>query len=401
MVVAGVIYVLVSMAAALTVDDRHAGRSPTRRCSRSSSRASCPSPTDFMTTLFAVIAMIAITNTTLVTVVTQPRILYGMAREDVVPGVFAKIHPHPPQPVGRPALQCVVVVGALLVVGTLVTEAGGGIDLVARLATVTVVFLLVHLRARDRLLRSSCAGRTRTSAPSAPTRRCWSSGWSATSRSSATSIYDDPTSLLWCAGLLAVGGSSCSWSSTSSAVVAPAATGHRDLDEPGEPDHARHRRHGRVQAVAGRRQAAQVVRRSRPRSPTISVVAVIRPLASVAFADDLVRPPGRRRVGRDLVPRRRGECAVDTIAAVVRRLGSQGQQADPQRLGRPTRSSRPPSSTTPGWSWSPRAVAASATRVLVGSTAQRVQHYAPCPVLVVRPAPRVEGAQELSPIAGR
>jgi nucleotide-binding universal stress UspA family protein len=26
--------------------------------------------------------------------------------------------------------------------------------------------------------------------------------------------------------------------------------------------------------------------------------------------------------------------------------------------------------------------------VLVGSTAQRVQHYAPCPVLVVRPTPR-------------
>jgi nucleotide-binding universal stress UspA family protein len=25
--------------------------------------------------------------------------------------------------------------------------------------------------------------------------------------------------------------------------------------------------------------------------------------------------------------------------------------------------------------------------VLVGSTAQRVQHYAPCPVLVVRPTP--------------
>ncbi len=45
-----------------------------------------------MTTLFSVIAMIAITNTTLVAVVTQPRILYGMANEDVVPGVFAKIH---------------------------------------------------------------------------------------------------------------------------------------------------------------------------------------------------------------------------------------------------------------------------------------------------------------------
>ena len=46
-----------------------------------------------MTTLFSIIALIAITNTTLVTIVTQPRILYGMAREDVVPGVFAKIHP--------------------------------------------------------------------------------------------------------------------------------------------------------------------------------------------------------------------------------------------------------------------------------------------------------------------
>ena len=45
-----------------------------------------------MNTLFAVIAMIAITNTTLVAVVTQPRILYGMANEDIVPGVFAKIH---------------------------------------------------------------------------------------------------------------------------------------------------------------------------------------------------------------------------------------------------------------------------------------------------------------------
>ena len=32
--------------------------------------------------------------------------------------------------------------------------------------------------------------------------------------------------------------------------------------------------------------------------------------------------------------------------------------------------------------------------VLMGSTAQRVQHYAPCPVLVVRPAPRVKKARK-------
>ena len=62
-----------------------------------------------MTTLFAVIALVAITNTTLVTMVTQPRILYGMAREDVVPGVFAKIHRSRRSPWVAPALQRAVV----------------------------------------------------------------------------------------------------------------------------------------------------------------------------------------------------------------------------------------------------------------------------------------------------
>ena len=140
MIVAGIVYVLVSMAAALTVPtDR--SPVPTSRCSRWSSRASCPSPTDLMTTIFTVIALVAITNTTLVTLVTQPRILYGMAREDVVPGVFAKIHPTRRSPwVGL--LFSGLVVGGLLVTGTLVTQAGGSLDVVERLALVTVVFLL-------------------------------------------------------------------------------------------------------------------------------------------------------------------------------------------------------------------------------------------------------------------
>ncbi|WP_431446460.1 hypothetical protein [Aeromicrobium sp.] len=77
-----------------------------------------------MTTLFSVIALIAITNPTLVAVVTQPRILHGMANEDVVPGMFAKIHPSRRSPwVGL--IFSGIVVATLLVVGTLVPKVEG------------------------------------------------------------------------------------------------------------------------------------------------------------------------------------------------------------------------------------------------------------------------------------
>src|SRR5690606_23136936 len=92
-------------------------------------------------TLFAIIACIAITNTTLVAVVPQPRVLYGMAREDVVPSVFAKLHPSRCSPwVGL--IFSILVVSTLLVIGTLGVEVGGGSDLISRLAKLTVVLLL-------------------------------------------------------------------------------------------------------------------------------------------------------------------------------------------------------------------------------------------------------------------
>ena len=130
-------------------------------------RSILPFSTDLMTDLFTVIALVAITNTALVMLVTQPRILYGVAREDVVPAVFAKIHP----PRRSPWVGLIfggLVMGALLVAGTLVVESGGKLDLVERLALVTVVFLLtiyalvivtcLKLRGRDehdRVFRAS------------------------------------------------------------------------------------------------------------------------------------------------------------------------------------------------------------------------------------------------------
>ena len=195
--------VLVSMAAALTV--------PTDTLASSDAAllevvkaGILPFSTELMSTVFSLIALVAITNTTLVTIVTQPRILYGMAREDVVPGIFAKVHPVRRSPwVGL--IFSGVVVGLLLVIGTAVTEAGGGIDLVGRLATVTVVLLLaiyalviiacLRLRGQDEhdeifrantpLLLLGLVGNVAIL---------------------GFTVYDDPTSLVWCAGLLAIGG---------------------------------------------------------------------------------------------------------------------------------------------------------------------------------------------------
>ncbi len=91
MIVAGVVYVLVSISAALTVDTSTLADSPAALL-EVVEKGILPVSTGLMSTVFAVIAMVAITNTTLVVVTTQPRILYGMANEDVVPGVFKRLH---------------------------------------------------------------------------------------------------------------------------------------------------------------------------------------------------------------------------------------------------------------------------------------------------------------------
>ena len=72
MVVAGLVYVLVSMAAALTVPIDQLASSDAALL-EVVKQGILPFSTDFMTTLFSIIALIAITNTTLVTIVTQPR----------------------------------------------------------------------------------------------------------------------------------------------------------------------------------------------------------------------------------------------------------------------------------------------------------------------------------------
>ncbi len=125
-----------------------------------------------------------------------------------------------------------------------------------------------------------------------------------------------------------------------------------------------------------------------PRKITaISVVAVIRPLASVAFADEISEPEPHE-VGEGTGSfRKAAQRAVDAVAAV---FDDWGPKVDKQiRSGSPAAEIIKAATEHDAG----LVVVASGGRgisdvILIGSTAQRVQHYAPCPVLVVRPAPR-------------
>ena len=152
MITAGVVYVLVSIAAALAVplgnpDDPQPGFLANNTLLEVIRADLFFIPASIMLVIFALIAMIAISNTTLVTVVAQARVLYGMARENVVPSVFAKIHPTRRSPYVA-LLFGAAIVATLLLIGAAIRSSQTGLpedqqlDIVDRLATITVVFLL-------------------------------------------------------------------------------------------------------------------------------------------------------------------------------------------------------------------------------------------------------------------
>lgn len=147
-----------------------------------------------------------------------------------------------------------------------------------------------------------------------------------------------------------------------------------------------------IVATDGSKQSLEAARRLKsfadPAKITeISVVAVIRPLAAVAFADDLSEGSRKRAAGEFEGFRAAAESAVSIVAAEFDGWGP--------KVHKRIRSGSPASEiikVAEKYDAGLVVVAAGgrgiSDAVLVGSTAQRVQHYAPCPVLVVRPKPR-------------
>ncbi|MCU1425009.1 MAG: amino acid permease, family [Microbacteriaceae bacterium] len=206
MLTAGVVYVLVSISAALAVPIGDLAGKTLLEVIRADIFFV---PATVMLVVFGLIAMIAISNTTLVTVVAQSRILFGMARENVVPALFAKIHPTRRSPYVA-LLFGAAIVCALLVIGATIRSsqaelpAEQQLDIVDRLATITVVFLLFIYA----LVIVACL-KLRGTDETVDTYRANTPlliiGILGNLTVLAYTLIDDPAALLWVAGLLTVG----------------------------------------------------------------------------------------------------------------------------------------------------------------------------------------------------
>lgn len=206
MATAGVVYVLVSISAALAV--------PIADLADKTLLVVIEAdlffiPAAIMLVVFGLIAMVAISNTALVTVVAQSRILFGMAREKVVPAVFAKVHPTRRSPYVA-LLFGSAVVGALLVAGAIIRSSQAGIpaeeqlDIVDRLATITVVFLL-FIYALVIVACLKLRGTDETDDTYRANTPLLIIGIIGNLAVLVYTLIDDPDALFWVAGLLAVG----------------------------------------------------------------------------------------------------------------------------------------------------------------------------------------------------
>jgi APA family basic amino acid/polyamine antiporter len=128
---AGIIYLLVTFTASMVV--------PTAQLAESSGpllEVVERSPMAIPTKLFALIALIAVSNGALINLIMASRVIYGMGDQDVLPAVFSRVHP------GR-RTPWVAILFATLVVFTLLATIGRNTDALDTLSTTTVVLLLL------------------------------------------------------------------------------------------------------------------------------------------------------------------------------------------------------------------------------------------------------------------
>ena len=86
--ITGTIYVLVSISAVTLVPPKELGQGETPLLKVVQTGAP-----DFPIAIFGFITMFAVANSALINMLMASRLVYGMSREHVLPGVFGKVHP--------------------------------------------------------------------------------------------------------------------------------------------------------------------------------------------------------------------------------------------------------------------------------------------------------------------
>ena len=188
MVVAGLLYLLVSFTAAMVA--------PTNKIAGSESallEVVKAGPIPIPALLFSAIALVAVTNTTLVALVAQSRIMYGMARHGIVPRAFARTHS------GRQTPWLAILFTTAIVLVLLVTAD------VEKLANVTVLFLITVyglVCAAALVLRRNKVDHEHYTAPTA----VLYAGVLFNIALLGYTAFTEPEALLYCGAMLLVGG---------------------------------------------------------------------------------------------------------------------------------------------------------------------------------------------------
>jgi len=167
--------------------------------------------------VFSVIALVAVTNTTLVALVAQSRILYGMGRQGVVPRMFSRTHHSRHAPWIAIIFSTVIVVALMLITD------------VENLATVTILFLIavyamVCLAAL--VLRRNLVNHDHYRAPTV----LLYLGIAANLTLMGYTAVTEPSSLVYCGVMLVIGGVLY--------LVNNVVTSKAELSEPDESYHA-------------------------------------------------------------------------------------------------------------------------------------------------------------------
>jgi amino acid transporter len=145
--ITGTIYVLVSISAVTLVPPKELGQGETPLLKVVQTGAP-----NFPIWIFGFITMFAVANSALINMLMASRLVYGMSREHVLPGIFGKVHPTRHTPCIAIGFTTLLAIALITIVGEI--PALGGTTALLLLCVFTVVNVAVLVLRKDKVAHS-------------------------------------------------------------------------------------------------------------------------------------------------------------------------------------------------------------------------------------------------------